>query len=542
MKIYTGELLENVEKRNFKVYYDETLPELFEIVKEKFLADERDDDYKKIVKNLAKKYNEIQVVDNLKEELQNQKEDVFYYVSTNNFIIDYYKNNPNTEWKIQAVLQIGFPFQYITQRDDRELSFAEEELIRILKKQKWSIFVFTRKPVLEVTIGFDDRNTYSIQGWTERKLFDYIQERIKEVPAENRGSLILVWDSDNDDQDRIITNYLETGKVPLFTDAEYKQYKYSFAVIPVEYFRIDYLNYLSRYKKSVIDTFGYPDKEEKIKKLKNVVRFVNAPGKEAVYQSIKDREQNVLIKDFFFQSHELNPMVRVGEQNIDRPWFFEEYEVHSFLKEITPYYLYCLLSSEFIKDYYYDRYSDDDYYDSEKTLPLEDCVYIEMSPEKMRDNKYQDIYEQETNPGLKVQRIISDKNFANSKAKEAIEKYLVEIKNNIDHGCYYSATIVMGSVLEAFLIDWLTEIDGKDYVKENYMITDQKKADLFDYINLIQARRPDWIEGAKKATKIRKVRNTVHFKLYIEEDKITRDICNELYKDLESIIHNRWKK
>ena len=35
MKIYTGEMLENVEKRNFKVYYDETLPELFEIIKEK---------------------------------------------------------------------------------------------------------------------------------------------------------------------------------------------------------------------------------------------------------------------------------------------------------------------------------------------------------------------------------------------------------------------------------------------------------------------------------------------------------------------------
>ena len=57
----------------------------------------------------------------------------------------------------------------------------------------------------------------------------------------------------------------------------------------------------------------------------------------------------------------------------------------------------------------------------------------------------------------------------------------------------------------------------------------------------MKERKPDWIEGAKKATKIRKVRNTVHFKLYIEEGKITRDICNDLYKDLESIIHNRWK-
>lgn len=544
MKIYTGELLENVEKRNFKVYYDETLPELFEIVKEKFLADERDDDYKKIVKNLVKKYNEIQVVDNLKEELQNQKEDVFYYVSTNNFIIDYYKNNPNTEWKIQAVLQVGFPFQYITQREDRALTFAEEELIKMLKKQKWSIFVFTKKQISEVTIGFDDRNTYSVQSLEESKLFDYTQERIKEFPEEKRGSLILVWDNDNDDQDYIITKYLETGKIPLFTDAEYQQYNYSFTVVPVENFRIDYLDYISRYKKSVVDVFGYPDENEKIKKLKDVVEFVNIPHKKQVYPSYEARKQNVLIGDFYFQNLHLKPTVRIGYQDYE---LFDQYEIHSYLKNISPYYLYCLLSSEFIIDYYSERYSIDGYDEYGSALPLEDCIYIEMSPEKMQNSKYADIYERDINPRLKARDMISSVQFATSDAQKTIEKYLVEIKNNIDSGSYYSATIVMGSVLEAFLIDWLSEIDGKDYFKEDYLVTDQKyhyskRADLIDYINIIQKKRPNWIEGADKATEIRKKRNLVHARLYIEEGEITQDVCYEMLNNLETIINNRWKK
>lgn len=143
--------------------------------------------------------------------------------------------------------------------------------------------------------------------------------------------------------------------------------------------------------------------------------------------------------------------------------------------------------------------------------------------------------------------MISSKTFSNTNAKGSIEKYLVEIKNNIDSGSYYSATIVMGSVLEAFLIDWLSELDGKNYFEEDYLVTDkrhkyQRRADLMDYIDIIQNRRPDWIDGAKKATEIRKKRNLVHAKLYIAEGEITQEICYEMLRNLEVIINNRWPK
>ena len=85
---------------------------------------------------------------------------------------------------------------------------------------------------------------------------------------------------------------------------------------------------------------------------------------------------------------------------------------------------------------------------------------------------------------------------------ENIYKFLVEINDAIKNGLYYSATIVIGSVLEAFLIDWLTEIDKKDYFKEPYLLPEKnnKRADLKDYIDIIQKKRPDWTDGAKKAT------------------------------------------
>ena len=80
---------------------------------------------------------------------------------------------------------------------------------------------------------------------------------------------------------------------------------------------------------------------------------------------------------------------------------------------------------------------------------------------------------------------------------------------------------------------------------EDYLVPDkrhnyQRRADLMDYIDVIQKRRPDWIEGARKATEIRRKRNLVHAKLYIEEGEITQEICYEMLKNLEVIIHNRW--
>lgn len=548
MKIYTSDFLDAVEKRDFKIEFDEKSNEIINWLKtvgEEELKTQEGIEKADLLKYLLIVTKKYKVYDNLEKYLTESSSNTFYYVGINQFVIDYYNKNPNTEWKLKAVLQFGFPFDFAESKNENKSSKLDNFLIKaFLDDKKWSIFVFTKEEVSTVTIGFDDRNTYANLSSNRRQLHPYYLDRIKELSDNYAGGPFLVWDSDNDDHDIIVTEFLEKEQAPLLSNAEYSELKYSFAEVPAEYFRIDYLDYISRYKKSVVDVFGYPDKNEKIKKLKDVVEFVNAPNKKHVYSTYEARKQNVLIGDFYYQNQHLKPTVRIGHQDY---YIYEQYEIHSYLKSISPYYLYCLLTSELVIDYYSERYSIDRYDEYGTTLPLEDCIYIEMSPDKMQNRKYADIYERDINPRLKARDMIRSVNFATGDAQKTIEKYLVEIKNNIDHGSYYSATIVMGSVLEAFLIDWLSEIDGKNYFKEDYLVTDQKyhyrkRADLIDYINIIQKKHPDWIEGADKATEIRKKRNLVHARLYIEEGEITKDVCYEMLNNLETIINNRWPK
>lgn len=506
------------------------------------------DDNKKIL-NLFNTYDDLikkcSVTDNLKQILKEQKEDTFYYIGINEFVLNYYKENPNSEWKIKAVLQYGFPFEFGDAKKSSDSEFSNNLIRNYLANKKWSLFIFTKKPVTTVTLGFDNRNTYAnLENIRNERQAD-VNCQIAELPEDYKETPFVAWDSYNEDHYRIINEYLNSEKIPVLTNAEEKEFKYSFNEIPCEYFRIDYLDYLSRYKKSVIEVFDYPEKNEKIKKLENIVKFVNAPGKEYEWPDEEERKDHVLIKDFFFKNGKVEPIVRIGEQNSEYPTFWEEYEIQSFIT--SPYYLYCLLSSELVTDYYSDHYEDEKYYDANTPLPLEDCIFIEMSSSKMCDKKFQEKYERDINPKTKAHDMITTKNFSNQNAKESIEKYLAEIHNDIKAGSFYSATILMGSVLEAFLIDWLSEIDDKDYFSEDYMIMDKnykhaRRADLKDYIDAIQKKRPDWITGAKKATEIRKKRNLVHAKLYIAEGEISQDICYEMLQNLEAIINNRWNK
>ncbi len=540
MDVYS--LLYDVETRCFKTQYDNEISEIITLLKQ---LDSKDSAEANVLsETLMKLIDNAYISDDLSNRLAEEKSDIFYYIGINEFVLKHYEDNPNSEWKIKAVLQCGFPFEF--GKSKSLINKLVPKRLYLLNK-KWSIFIFTKQPVSTVTLGFDDRNTYAnLKSIRNQRQLD-VDTQLDDLPEDYSGNPFIALDFYNEDHNTLLDKYLSSKKIPVITNAEYQKLKYSFTEIPAEYFRVDYLDYLSRYKKSVVDIFGYPKKDEKIKKLKSIVEFVNAPGKKSVYPDEKTRRTHVLIKDFFFQNTSLKPTVRIGEQNIDSPTFWEEYEIKSYIKNISPYYLYCMLSSELVSDYYSDHFNAENYDDSNTPLPLEDCIYIEMASESMDDRKYQEKYERDINPKTKAHDMIAAKKFTNQRAKESLEKYLAEIHNDIGVGSFYSATILMGSVLEAFLIDWLSEIDGKDYFHEDYMIVDKKynhprRADLKDYIDEIQKKRPDWIAGAKKATEIRKKRNLVHAKLYIEEGEVSQEICYEMLQNLEAIINNRWNK
>ncbi len=543
MNIYS--LLTDVENRCFKTQDGNKISEIITSIKQMDSKDSANTN--KLLESLITIIDNASVSDDLSTRLSEEKSDTFFYMGINEFVLKYYAENPNSEWKIKAVLQCGFPFEFSDAKKNSNSNYSDKLLRIHLLNKKWSIFIFTKQPFSVVTLGFDDRNTYANLKNIRNQRQPDVNCQLDELPEDYNGNPFTAIDFYNEDHYGLLDNYLSNEKIPVLTNAEYQELKYSFTEIPAEYFRVDYLDYLSRYKKSVIDIFGYPKNDEKIKKLKTIAEFVNAPGKKSVYPDEKTRRTHVLIKDFFFQNTNLKPTVRIGEQNIDYPTFWEEYEIKSYMKTISPYYLYCLLSSELVSDYYSEHYDAENCYDSNTVLPLEDCIFIEMTSESMCDRKYQEKYEHDINPKTKAHDMITAKNFANKNAKESIEKYLAEIKNDIDAGSFYSATILMGSVLEAFLIDWLCEIDGKDYFSEDYTVIDKRynhprRADLKDYIDEIQKKRPDWISGAKKATEIRKKRNLVHAKLYIAEGEISQDICYEMLQNLEAIITNRWNK
>lgn len=117
--------------------------------------------------------------------------------------------------------------------------------------------------------------------------------------------------------------------------------------------------------------------------------------------------------------------------------------------------------------------------------------------------------------------------------------------NTCFRGKAYKATLILaGSILEAVLIDWLSEIHHKNYFEEEYYVTDrngrEKRADLIDYINEIKyLRRPRWMDEAAKAHEIRKKRNLVHAKLCLQSDDINEEVCREVISYLSDVLKTR---
>lgn len=155
----------------------------------------------------------------------------------------------------------------------------------------------------------------------------------------------------------------------------------------------------------------------------------------------------------------------------------------------------------------------------EKTKKLEDILNVELA-------KNIHIYNEK-----------QLKSFLNEDLKELNSCYKVKA---------YKATLILaGSILEAVLIDWLSEIKGIDYFENDYSVKDKKtgkyrKANLCDYINEIKyIERPNWMIQADKAHEIRKKRNLVHAKLCLKSDDINEKVCQEVIGYLKDILKTR---
>ena len=118
---------------------------------------------------------------------------------------------------------------------------------------------------------------------------------------------------------------------------------------------------------------------------------------------------------------------------------------------------------------------------------------------------------------------------------------LTELKTCYEGKAYKATLILAGSILEAVLIDWLSEIDGVDYFVKEYPVKGKYQAQLIDYINAIKKiKAPEWMEEARKSHEIRDKRNLVHARLCLKEDvEINDKTCRKILKYLVAVLKTR---
>lgn len=125
--------------------------------------------------------------------------------------------------------------------------------------------------------------------------------------------------------------------------------------------------------------------------------------------------------------------------------------------------------------------------------------------------------------------------------REVIEKIiqgdLKELNTCIEKKLYKSFLILSGSILEAFLLDWMSEIEKKDYFSPD--TEDFTLGKLIWKLKKVHAQVFD-IDLIHRADKIREKRNFVHPKEYFNTiEKLDDAMCYEVIEDLKAIFTKR---
>lgn len=169
-----------------------------------------------------------------------------------------------------------------------------------------------------------------------------------------------------------------------------------------------------------------------------------------------------------------------------------------------------------------------------------------LSPYEINElirNSYNVKYKKESHKMICNDIISLISNIKINALKELINNDLNEVEICFNNGAYKSAIILCGSILEAVLLDWLSEYENTDNIFNIAISKGGKDLALIKIIDkLEEVVKPRWYE-ASKAHEIRITRNMVHPKEYIKNNrKVTCEECKKIIDDLKDIIESKEKR
>ena len=344
----------------------------------------------------------------------------------------------------------------------------------------------------------------------------------------------------------MIEDCIAKEKIPILPHKTAKEIGYDFVKVPKSCFDLVlFEKHPERYLTNTIEDFGFPKEQEKEIALETIVEFLfTEPNRK-----YNVKQGDLIIEKFFYddETNELERSMRIAEQNENNVYACNVIRSYS----VSIYYVWAQLESDYIREAI-QRESEEgnlhveiDYY-GYKYVDLKSIKIIEPEYDYKTAKYFKKKYDLEKiNKSFCFNYLRENTNicrFYDSDARDVILGDLIEIKDCFITKAYKAAIILSGSVLEAFLIDWLSEIKGINYFEKNFMIGD-RVATLKDYIDQIrELKKPSWFDASEKANMIRNKRNLVHAKLYINDSDISKETCTEVINYLEYVINTRWAK
>ena len=166
-----------------------------------------------------------------------------------------------------------------------------------------------------------------------------------------------------------------------------------------------------------------------------------------------------------------------------------------------------------------------------------------LSPYEINElirNSYNADYKNESQKMINEDIMSAISKMKNKAIRELINDDLNEVEICFDKKAYKAAIILCGSILEAVLLDWLSEYENTEDILDVAKGEDGRDLELSKIIyKLKELVRPYWYESSK-AHEIRKTRNMVHPKECIKNNtKVTLEECKKIMNDLNDIIESK---